>query len=509
MWTRREFAGIGASALAFGAAIQQGIAAFDAEKIVVDLFKEIGPLDPIWKRCGGSDRAEITMRDEWRRDARRMKSEVGLERVRFHGVFDDEMGVWPKFNLASPTQPNFVNVDSVYDGLLDLELRPFIEMSFIPSKLGSGAQTFGLYKGNITPPKSLDDWGGFVRTFAQHLLDRYGTDEVRQWYFEVWNEANLSFFWTGTQAQYFDLYRATAAALKSVDASLKVGGPSTSAVQWIAEFLDFCNKAGSAVDFVSTHVYAGDEQKMVFGRDVHMSHNEVIPAAVKQVRGQIDASKFKGTELWLSEWSSDSPAMICHVISHCLANCQGMSHWEFSGTYEEILVPNAVLTDGDAGWSLFAPRNIPKPGFNTYKLMNRLGARRLRATGPALASRTVDGGIAVLVWNLAEVTQARGIPGVSRVRKVIGEVKKLAVSFRGAKPGQAVKVSYVDQERGSPMPTWHAMGRPQYPTRTQLAELRTAAEIAAPVTIKLDARGSLTLELPPEGIALLEMGREA
>lgn len=504
MWTRREFAGMGASLLTLGTMINGSSAASRIEHVDINLRKDVGPLAPIWKRCGGSDRAEITMRDEWRRDAKRMKDEIGLERVRFHGILDDELGVWPKAGFAPTSRPNFVNLDAVYDGLLDLGLQPFIELSFMPTKLASGPQSFGFYKANITPPKSLDDWEAFIREFAKHLIDRYGAQEVRQWYFEVWNEANLSFFWTGTQAQYFDLYRVTAAALKSVDPALKVGGPSTSSVQWISEFLAYCTKVGAPVDFISTHIYAGDDQKKVFSRDLQMSQNEVIPAAVKQARGQIDASRFKGAELWLSEWSSDSPAMICHVISHCLPNCQAMSHWEFSGTYEELFAPNAVLTDGDSGWSLFAPRNIPKPGFNTYKLMNRLGARRLDATGPVLASRTGDRGSAVLVWNLAEVTQARGIPGVSRLRKVVGEAKRLSVTLRGAQPGQAVKVTYVDQERGSPMPAWHAMGSPLYPNRAQLADLRAAAEIRAPETRMLDAHGSLLLDLPPEGVALLE-----
>ncbi|CAN7206773.1 hypothetical protein LJR225_000697 [Phenylobacterium sp. LjRoot225] len=390
------------------------------------------------------------------------------------------------FGRASPDF-NFQNVDAVYDGLLDLGQRPFVEMSFMRGRLASGTRVFGNYKANVTPPQSLTDWQDFVRQFTRHLIERYGAAEVRQWPFEVWNESNLAAFWSGTQADYFELYRATATAVKSVDPAIRVGGPSTSAVQWIPEFLAFCAANDLPLDFVSTHVYAGDNQTRIFGE-------------------AIDASKFKGAELWLGEWSSDSPAMIAHVITGCLPYCHAMSQWQLSGTYEELQAPSWVFKEGDNGWGLLSRGSVPRSAFNTYKLMNRLGHRRLQAAGPALATRRAGGGAAVLVWNLAEVQQPAGIPGASSDRKVVGGPKRLRVSLQGANPGQAVKVSYVDQDRGSPYPTWRALGSPKYPTRDQMAKIRAAAELAPPEIRKLGKARELVLDLPPEGVALIELG---
>jgi len=344
-----------------------------------------------------------------------------------------------------------------------------------------------------------------IADFARHLIDRYGAAEVRRWRFEVWNEPNLPFFWSATQADYFELYRATVTALKGVDPALKVGGPSTSAIQWISEFLAFCGENNLPVDFVSTHIYAGDKQDKMFGQAGLYSQNDVIPVAMKKVRGQIAASKYPKAELWLSEWSSDSPAMIAHIIKGCLPYCDGMSYWQLSGTFEEVFIPDYLFKEGDNGWGLMSQRGVVRPAFNTFKLMRRLGDRRLEATGPALAAGGA-GGAAVLVWNLAEVQQPAGIPGARNERKVIGQPKRLQVTLKGAKPGQSVKVSFVDQERGSPFPTWRALGSPQYPTLEQLAKIRAAAELPPPETRRLGKAGELVLDLPPEGVALIELG---
>lgn len=506
LWNRRELSVGAASAFAvtrMGAGVRAQ-SRLPVEAINVDLNREIGPLDHIWSRCAGSDRAEITMREEWRHDAKRMREQTGLERVRFHGVFDDEMGVWPRSSLSKVDKPNFQDVDVVYDGLMDLGLQPWVELSFMPGTLASGMHTFGMYRGNVTPPRSLANWGSFIRQFVQHLIQRYGASEVRQWYFEVWNEPNLPSFWSGTQAQYFEFYRTTAGAVKSVDSAIKIGGPATSAVQWIPEFLEYCFRTGTALDFVSTHLYAGDDQKLIFGEENKYSQNDVIPAGMAQVRAQIDATPFKGAELWLSEWSSDSPAMIVDVISRCMQVCHGMSHWELSGVFEELGVPSWILNEENNGWGLFAPRNIALPAFNTYRLMNRLGRTRLHARGPAMASRLANGKSAILVWTLAKLTQPGGAPGTKREHRVVGERKQVSIALNGARVGQDVRIFYVDRKRGSPFPSWRALGSPQYLTRVQLAKVRATAELAAPEWRKIDDGSVLTLELPPEGVALLE-----
>lgn len=474
-------------------------------QVKVDTRQVTGPLHHVWEECVGSDRAAITLREGWRRDLDRWASETGLKRVRFHGVFCDEMGVFAPtiLNGRKPVY-NFQRVDQVYDGLLDRGVRPFVELSFMPKGLATGNPGVFFYGMNVTPPKSNEAWADLVTQFTRHLIDRYGIEEVTQWPFEVWNEPNLGVFWSGTQQQYFEMYKATSVALKSIDPRIKVGGPSTATGEWLTDFARYCTQNNAPVDFFTTHVYAGDDQRHLFGKDApRIPQNDVIPAVVQRARREIDAAGHAGKPLWLTEWSSDSPAMIAHVIANCLPHCQAMSQWALSAEFEELGIPNFILKEGDAGWGMMSS-GIAKPSFNTYKLLHALGTERLAAEGPVLASRT-DKAVSALVWNLAETAQPSGIPGKAHTRSVIGEAQHLEIEFLGARRGQPVRVRYVDQERGSAIPAWRAMGSPQYPRREQLVALRQAAEIPAAQTARLGADRKLVLTLPPEGVALIEL----
>jgi xylan 1,4-beta-xylosidase len=464
----------------------------------------IGPLPHIWEECVGSDRAAITLRESWRQDMDLARAELGAKRVRFHGILNDELGVLTKTIQRGSGTANFRNVAEVYDGLVARGLSPLVELSFMPSELASGPRTFGFYRGNVTSPKSLDDWGGFIREFVTFLVQRYGLATVAQWPIEVWNEPNLGYaFWAGTQADYFQLYKAAAVAVKAVSPQLKVGGPATSSTAWLPEFLAYCAQENAPLDFISTHVYAGDKQSTLFGPGVELPVSDVVPEAVRRARRTLSASAFPKLPLYIDEWSSDSPAMIAHVLTNVLGHADMMSHWVLSGTYEELGPVDYLLAEGAMGWALIVD-GIRRPGYNTYRLMHALGDRRLAAEGPALASRRADGSFAALVWNLAEVVQPGGIPGANPKRDVVGSAKRVAVTIPDMRPGQSLSVRYVDQVRGSPLPAFRAMGAPKLPTMAQLAELRRASERIPGERLRLGADRTVTLDLPPEGVALIE-----
>ena len=499
---RRNFViGSGASlaAATWGPAVAGVPGRQDAARI--ETRETTGALPHVWEESVGSDRAAITLREQWRQDFRQGVREAGFKRARFHGIFADELGVWGGSTVERVRRggANWQNVFRVYDGLVDAGAAPFVELSFTPSHLASGKQQFGFYGGNITPPQSDEEYGAFIRSFVEALVGRYGLDRVRQWPFEVWNEPNLTFFWTGDKQRYFTMYKAAATAIKGVDERLQVGGPATSAGAWVADFAAWCSANNAPVDFFATHAYAGD----VSADTASLSINDRIPARIRDVRRQIDAGGHAGKPLWLSEWSSDSPAMIAHVISQCLPYCAGMSQWVLSGIYEELGPDDYILKEGSMGWSMLID-GIAKPSFNTYRLLHRLGHQRLRGTGPVLAARGPNGRPAALVWNLAEVAQPGGIPGMTAERKISGSAVRLAGEFAGARPGSIARVTYVDWERGSPMPAWRAMGSPKYLSREQVVALRRAAEPLTEIR-RLDRGSTVTLDLPPEGVALVEL----
>ena len=125
----------------------------------------------------------------------------------------------------------------------------------MPNDLASGKKTVFWYKGNITPPKDYKKWDDFIKNMVEHWQDRYGKNEVKSWYFEVWNEPNLNIFFSGNMAEYFKLYQETANTIKSVSQDYKVGGPATAGNAWIPQIINFCTTNKVPIDFISTHTY--------------------------------------------------------------------------------------------------------------------------------------------------------------------------------------------------------------------------------------------------------------
>lgn len=187
MLDRRAF--LQSSAFAVAAAALPASAQTQLVPVSIDARQVTGALPHVWEECAGSDRAAITLRESWRRDLERWHTEIGLKRVRFHGIFNDELGVYAPsiLNRGGPEVPNFQNVDQVYDGLLARDVSPFVELSFMPQRLASADRKFGFYAANISPPTSNEGWASFIQAFVRHLIDRYGLTTVRSWPFEVWN----------------------------------------------------------------------------------------------------------------------------------------------------------------------------------------------------------------------------------------------------------------------------------------------------------------------------------
>jgi len=108
-------------------------------------------------------------------------------------------------------------------------MKPLVELSFMPSLLASGNQTWSHYEANVTPPTSYSQWADLIGAFIKHLIQRYGLQEILTWSFEVWNEPNCCpvTFWSGGESEYFKLFEYTSRAAKAVHPGIRVGGPAT------------------------------------------------------------------------------------------------------------------------------------------------------------------------------------------------------------------------------------------------------------------------------------------
>lgn len=470
----------------------------------MDVRAKGAPFPHFWEKMFGSGRAILALRESYLDDLREVKAATDLKYIRFHAIFNDEVGVYEEDEAGNPIY-NFSYVDQIYDGLLKAGVRPFVELSFMPRKLAADAnqvQSFW-YRPIVSPPKDYSRWGHLVHQFAQHLVERYGIEEVSQWYFEVWNEPNLD-FWAGVPREqtYYQLYDAAAHSLKNVSPRLRVGGPATAQAAWADRFIEHIASQNVPADFVSTHVYGNDNAKDVFGTNEQIPRTEMVCRAVRKVHEQIKQSARPQLPLIWSEYNAsymnepditDSIYMgpwIANTIRECDGTVDMMSYWTFSDVFEEQSV---VKKPFYGGYGLIAEDNLAKPAFNAFKILHHLGDTRLQVSADdVLATRRADGSIVIAVWNLAASAGANT------------EAKQITLQMDSLTGNHRASVYRLDADHGSLANAYVAMGSPVYPTQAQIKSLRKAAQLPSPELISIST-ARLTLDLAPEALLVIDI----
>jgi xylan 1,4-beta-xylosidase len=427
--------------------------------------------------------------------------ELGVRAVRAHGILDDDLGVYTE--SGGRAVHDFAGIDRVYDELMEIGLRPVVELSFMPAALARDPdRTVFTYRAIISPPKDWERWAALTGDLAAHLIERYGRDEVvSRWAFEVWNEPNLGVFWSGTPAEYFRLYDSSARALKAVDPGLRVGGPSSAAAGWVWELLGHLQDSGAPLDFLSTHVYGN------------------VPLDLRPVLGAFGR---EGTPIWWTEWGT-TPTHFHHVgdtvfaaafllrgMKSALGRIEALSHWVASDHFEELGAPPELF---HGGFGLLSVGNLRKPRYWALSLLARLGRIRLPVTVAgdgagglveALAARHEDGRIGVLAWN---VTLDQGKIGGDQLLD-----RRIRVRVR-VPPGAAYTVRHyrIDAGHSNIVPAWERMrhGAP-WPSGDQwgrLSELNTLDELSPPGRAAAggDGRLEFSFDLPMPGVSYLEL----
>jgi xylan 1,4-beta-xylosidase len=471
--------------------------ALDTEEVAVNSRAEWRPFPHYWEQMFGSGRAILSLRESYRQDLRAMKAATDIQYVRFHAIFNDEVGVYTE-DAQGQAVYNWSYVDQIYDGLLENGVRPYVEMSFMPRALAASTMQHAFWYPLLpSPPKSYSKWETLVYNFAKHLLDRYGVDEVSQWYFEVWNEPNID-FWTGDpkQATYFELYDHAARAIKRVDARLRIGGPATAQAAWIPDMIAHSVQTQVPLDFVSTHVYGNDLSKDVFGTDENIDRREMMSRAAKKAYNQVRMSPRPDLPIIWSEYNASykneiditDSAYMGPWLANNIRLCDGLtamiSYWTFSDVFEE---QGVIKQPFYGGFGLIAEGGVPKAAFNAFAMLHRLGDRRsLPDSAGALVTKRSDGTLAIAVWNPAA-------PSAS------GTARMVHLTVNGVSGTPRYHVEIVDPDHGSALAAWRAMASPASPTRKQYEQLRHAAD----GTQKLD--GTSSFMLPYNGLALVEV----
>ena len=461
------------------------------------------PLYHFWEHTVGSCHAPLALRADWQAQLRRCREELGFRYVRFHGLFSDDVGTLIEHN-EEPLY-SFFNADQIFDFLLSIGMKPFVELSFMPEALASGNKTVFHYRANVTPPKDYKLWAELVKKFTSHCVERYGVAEVRKWFFEVWNEPNLPAFWKGTQADYFKLYAETAAAIKSVDAALKVGGPATAKNAWIEEFLAFCARKKVPADFVSTHHYPTD----ALGNDGDDTETQLANSrrGILREQAQDTFRRADGKPVYYTEWNAssnprdprhDEPYAAAFLVKTVLETnglVEAYSFWTFTDIFEENYFPSKPF---HGGFGLLNLHGIPKPTYRAYELLHQLGTEQLLVDG---IHETVNAWAVCKENSLTVLLTNHALPRHS--------IKTDQVRVRIAESAQpaAVFVQRIDEEHANPHRVWREMGEPEYLKASEIEQLQAASRLTPePYRWKYaDESVHLEIALPPHGVAAITL----
>lgn len=460
---------------------------FPERVISTDFNKEKGPLNTMFKECIGAGRANEGLRADWQQQLAYVKKECDFKYIRMHGLLTDDMGVYKEDRNGNP-EYNYQYVDVLFDYLESIGMKPFVELGFMPSALASSSKTIFWWRGNVTPPKDYNKWAELMRNLTQHFTERYGADEVKTWYFEVWNEPNLDGFWAGTKEEYFKLYKYSVNAIKSVNKEYRVGGPATAGAAWVPEMIEFCNKNSLPLDFISTHTYGVKQGYLdeygnsgtVLSKDPMSVSGDILNS-----RKQISNSSMPNLELHYTEWSSSyTPADPIHDSYHQAAYilqkikqvgnaANSMSYWVFTDIFEEA---GPRFTPFHGGFGLLNTQGINKPAFYSYKFMNQLGNKELvNADSCSWVCKDTKGNVQVLLWDFTNTLPKDSVNNQAYyIRDLPAKSKGIIhINLSGIPKGKyQLEIYKVGYKSNDAYATYLAMGRPNQLTKQQVEQIK-------------------------------------
>jgi len=458
------------------------------EKICLDLRKMAGTFPKYWVRCFGSECAGFMLRHDLFEHFREAKRTLPIEYARFHGILTDNVGV-ARRNRKGKIEYVWFNLERVYDQILDLGMKPFVEFSYMPEALARGKQHLFYYNANVTLPKKWGEWENLIEAVTRRLVKRYGRNETRKWYYEVWNEPNLpKWFFAGTQKDYWKLYDHAAEAVKRVDPHLRVGGPATACAEWVGEFIEHCRtenlarpgRKGAPVDFVSYHLYPSDPFFMKH-EDMHVDWmgEEFFRESIWRNKRIVDQYREMGLEIHMTEWSCssgarepmhDTPrgaAFAVKAIQEVAGAVDTFSWWTLSDVFCEGGLPEAPF---HGGFGLVNVDGLKKPAWFAFQALQELGTDLIAPpigtedhSFGMIPTKCADGTARLLAWAFHAPKSPK--PPLRRI-----ELELSGFPHRATRA--SVENYLIDETHSNIVRDWKKLGSPDSLTREQAAEMR-------------------------------------
>lgn len=489
--------------------------------VVIDVQGQTRPRNRMATMSIGSDYPGTLIRPASLAQLRLVQNEIGFRYIRFHDVFHDELGTYREVD-GKPVY-DWTRIDYLYDQLLGMGLKPFVELGFTPDAMKTSDQTIFFWKGNTSHPQP-EKWTGLIDAFVRHLIARYGAEEVRSWYFEFWNEPNLDGFWErADQAAYFRYYGLTARTIKAIDPELRVGGPSTAGAAWVPELIDYADRNQLPIDFITTHTY-GVEGGFLDEKgegDNKLSRNpDAVVADVARVRSQIEKSSRPGLPLFFTEWSTSynprdpihddylGAAYILSKLRRTEGLVQGMSYWTFSDLFEE---PGPQSKPFEGGFGLMTPQGVRKPSWFAFKYLSELGDKELPTADTQSIAALKGDTVQLLAWRYVLPEQpVSNRPFFTKIRPP-AQAAPLRVELSGLRPGRyAARIRRTGFRQNDAYTTYLEMGRPATLSAEQLARLQTDTRDSATrqtMEVGSDGRATLSLPMQQQDVVMIEIDR--
>jgi len=535
-------------------------------KIIVDASDVIGPLPAIW-RSFGYDEINWTYAPRGKRVFREI-AKLSREPyyIRCHNTFTSGNGLSTptkgstnvcRVNAAGQIEYDFTLLDQVLDTFLRNNCKPIIELGFMPDALSNAPRPKPTYDYRGTdlwkyPPRHYRRWQELVFETVKHYVEKYGADEVRTWYWEVWNEPDTPGFFTGSIKDYLKLYDFAVAGAVSAFADIRIGGPALAhQSKFLDKFLKHCTEgknfatgaSGTRLDFISLH--AKGTGWPLPGLPFQMPSLNKIMRQLESYRSVIQKyPQLRQTEILLDECDMavgtnfgmyDFPEYEFHNSEYYPAFVARMAKHLFdfireSGWPVRFFTTWAYYYEGkrffEGNRALFDNENIKRPIFNVFQLFEMLGEKRLSLQSipvagksstqeiDGLATRDAAGNLTICIWNFEENLAKAGSATVelevrAGLKSDIPLNPSRSVGTGSSKENFRIERFQIDAEHSNAYSLWRKLGAPQDPAPEQIEQIKNVEGLQLVETKKgsasSDGKLNYQFELQQPGVCLIKI----
>lgn len=392
----------------------------------IDLSTKGVQLNHTFKTLIGIGKAKNILISENQHMLSEMQNDIGFKYIRFHGLLDDEMMFYSENEDGNP-ELCFTYIDLVIDFLLSINMKPFMELSFMPKDLAmDSTRTMFFIPSVISLPKSMDKWNYAIEMLIKHFISRYGRKEVESWPFFLWNEPDLTkMFGFENRYDFFDFYKETYNTIKKISSLISFGSSPVFSYtlagsnDWIDTFMDYCKLNNCLPDFINMHFYPIDlsgQDPTTISKEVHtemrkrlvyMESENALKENILRVKNRIKANNWNTDKIYLIGWNSsishdellnDTVYKSAYIAKNILENydsLESFGYWQISDFTEEVKIKNQLYHGGQG---LFTYNRIKKSHYYIFQMLSKLGDKLIKK-GDRFFITTDGTNIQIILYN--------------------------------------------------------------------------------------------------------------